>query len=170
MSSMEVENKNDLYNSVIVGQTESFDDICGDKFGLHLSINSRGIGKTHIVKKSALPWHKIKDETSNFAYFNAINITFENFNSPQLCNSQSFKSYAIRNHEYGSDGGPLYYFEGITFVNVTEESVAYLEDPNPAWANADDCGDFPCTFPNNVFLKFTDVTGLDYTDFHMIHY
>lgn len=55
-------------------------------------------------------------------------------------------------------------------MNTIPEAVAFLDDPNPAWANPDDCGDFPCTFPNNVFLKFTSSTGLSWSDFHIIHF
>lgn len=78
--------------------------------------------------------------------------------------------YALRNHEYGSDGGPLYYFSNTKFINTIPEAIAYLADPNQAWANPDDCGDFPCTFPNNVFLKFTSTTGLSWSNFHIIHF
>ena len=67
---------------MIYGDTDSFDSICHDKYGLHLSLNSRGTGKTHIVSKPQLPWHKIKDETSDFATFSATNITFDSFNEP----------------------------------------------------------------------------------------
>lgn len=55
-------------------------------------------------------------------------------------------------------------------MNTIPEAVAFLDDPNPAWANADDCGDFPCTFPNNVYLNFKGTTGLPWADFHIIHY
>jgi hypothetical protein len=30
-----------------------------------------------------------------------------------------------------------------------------LYDPPKGWANLDDCGNFPCTAPNNVILSFT---------------
>lgn len=70
----------------------------------------------------------------------------------------------------------MYFFEDTTFVNTVPEAVAYLEDPNPDWANPDDCGDFSCTFPNNVFLKFTSNTWTNNaptwaaSDFHIVHY
>ena len=43
-------------------------------------------------------------------------------------------------------------------MNVTNDAVAHLEDPNPGWANNDDCGPFPCTAPSNVVMQFTDTT------------
>jgi len=40
MSSNLETNKNEIHDSVIVGDTDSHDSICDDKFGLHLSSNS----------------------------------------------------------------------------------------------------------------------------------
>jgi hypothetical protein len=31
-------------------------------------------------------------------------------------------------------------------------------DPNPGWANKDDCGPFPCTAPSNIVMQFTGTT------------
>lgn len=31
-----------------------------------------------------------------------------------------------------------------------------MEDPNPAWANSDDCNEWSCTGPNNVVLAFNN--------------
>jgi len=76
MSSASETNHNDLFDSIIVGETDSFDSICEDKYGLHLSTNSWGQGKKHIIKRPELPWHKIKDETSFSATFYAENVTF----------------------------------------------------------------------------------------------
>ena len=32
--------------------------------------------------------------------------------------------------------------------------MAYINDPNPAWANPTDCNEWPCTAPENVVLQF----------------
>jgi hypothetical protein len=57
-------------------------------------------------------------------------------------------------------------------MNVCDECVAFLDQPNPGWANGDDCGDFPCSFPNNVFLKFNNASGLSTygPNFKVIHH
>ena len=35
---------------------------------------------------------------------------------------------------------------------------AYLEKPPTAWANVKDCGNFPCTAPNNLIFTFAGTT------------
>jgi hypothetical protein len=48
------------------------------------------------------------------------------------------------------------------FVNVDQDAFIYLMDPPEVWAVIDDCGEFPCTGPRNVFLNFQGTT-YDYT-------
>lgn len=36
--------------------------------------------------------------------------------------------------------------------------MAWFEAPSRSWANIDDCGDFPCTAPNNIVLDFKGTT------------
>jgi hypothetical protein len=45
-------------------------------------------------------------------------------------------------------------FTKTLFSDVGQDVLAYLVAPSPGWANLDDCGDFPCTAPNNVVVKF----------------
>jgi hypothetical protein len=150
-------NQASILNSVIYGDTESPDSICKNKYGLLLPTMAFTSGKKHIVKRSELPWHKIKTEPSFFSTFSTNNITFDGFSSTQSkCGGDL---YAIRNNEITPDMGPLYIMNNTNFVNVCDNCVAFLEGPDPSWANGDDCGDFPCSFPNNVFLKFQNATG-----------
>ena len=58
-------------------------------------------------------------------------------------------------NKYAADYIPTHEFIGTKFVDVTEKAVAYIEKPNPAWANPTDCTEWPCTAPENVVLKFT---------------
>ena len=50
---------------------------------------------------------------------------------------------------------PIYLFN-TTFTDVEEGAFALMMDPIPKWANIKDCGNFPCTAPNNVLLSFKD--------------
>lgn len=49
-------------------------------------------------------------------------------------------------------------FSGLIFDNVHDDAVAYMFDPPASWAKIDDCGNFPCTGPNNAVIKFDTVT------------
>lgn len=62
-----------------------------------------------------------------------------------------------------------------TINNVAMEALAYIYDPKEAWANISDCGEWPCTGPENVVIKFTgttygdsDLQPFDYEDFQII--
>jgi hypothetical protein len=47
-------------------------------------------------------------------------------------------------------------FYDSKFIDVEGDAIAYVDDPNPSWANIKDCGEFPCTAPNNVLFQFFD--------------
>jgi len=34
--------------------------------------------------------------------------------------------------------------------------MAYIESPNPGWANLKDCHEFPCTAPLNILFDFKE--------------
>jgi len=57
---------------------------------------------------------------------------------------------------YGSDYTEPQDFYSSTFTNVENAAIATLDDPEPAWANKKDCGEFPCTAPWNVLFSFKD--------------
>lgn len=40
------------------------------------------------------------------------------------------------------------------FTDIATEAMAYIYDPPSGWAKIDDCGEWPCTGPENVVLKF----------------
>jgi len=62
-----------------------------------------------------------------------------------------------RNH-YSADKIPPHFFTDCVFEDVTDAGFAFLEKPNPDWANPTDCGDFPCTGPNQMVFDFTGNT------------
>lgn len=59
---------------------------------------------------------------------------------------------------YSSDLIPKQTFLNTSFVNVANSAMAWIQDPDPAWVNLDDCGIFDCTAPNNVVLDFKGTT------------
>ena len=57
-------------------------------------------------------------------------------------------------NKYSADYTPMHLFDETRFADVAETAFAYLDAPNTGWANKQDCGDFPCTAPNNIILQF----------------
>jgi hypothetical protein len=35
-----------------------------------------------------------------------------------------------------------------------QDGMAYIMPPDPAWANFEDCVEFPCTAPANILFSF----------------
>lgn len=52
----------------------------------------------------------------------------------------------------------MQYFDTIVFDNVANDAVTYLYTPPASWAIISDCGEFPCTGPQNVVMQFKKVT------------
>jgi len=49
-------------------------------------------------------------------------------------------------------------FHDTVFTNVSADAMAYIYDPPQGWANVKDCGNFPCTAPQNTILSFKGTT------------
>ncbi|TNV88229.1 hypothetical protein FGO68_gene13028 [Halteria grandinella] len=45
-------------------------------------------------------------------------------------------------------------FTNTKFINVHEDTLAYLDAPDPGWANPDKCGSFSCTGRDNILIEF----------------
>lgn len=79
------------------------------------------------------------------------NVNFNKFSSKTEC---GYSQHAIIRNPYSADYIPLNKFKNTKFRDVQNEALIYLEDPNPKWANPTDCGEWPCTAPNNVVIQF----------------
>lgn len=109
-------------------------------------------GKPALLKMaSAVPYHKVKIDASYGGNIQYNNLQFINFkqNSTWCGASQRL----IRLNEDGADYMPRANFNNPKFINVDFDTFAYLFTPPSAWANLDDCADFPCTAPNNVEIN-----------------
>jgi len=84
-------------------------------------------------------------------------VTFAKFNSKGKTKCFNRISIFARN-DYHADKVPPHYFSQCKFKDVDDASLAYFEDPLESWANLDDCGQFPCTAPNNILLSFKGTT------------
>lgn len=57
-------------------------------------------------------------------------------------------------NQYAADYHPMAEFWDTKFTDVG--SVAYIDSPNPDWANLMDCGNYPCSAPLNILVSFQD--------------
>ena len=48
----------------------------------------------------------------------------------------------------------MHKFTNCKFRDVDEESLIWFETAPKSWANISDCGQWPCTAPENVVLSF----------------
>lgn len=78
------------------------------------------------------------------------NVEFYDFGSSK-CGAES---HAIGLNPSGSDYVPPVHFKGVHFEDVRQEGFTYIFDPPSGWANIADCGEWPCTAPENVLMKF----------------
>jgi hypothetical protein len=119
------------------------------------------VGKDAMINvQPSWPQWKIKSDASFGGQVLFENLTFSNYRSGRTyCGTEQ---RVFRLTEYQADYIPLVRARNIKFVNVDQEAFIYLFSPPNRWANTDDCGEFPCTGPNNVMLKFekTSYSGL----------
>jgi hypothetical protein len=50
----------------------------------------------------------------------------------------------------------MHEFSDVKFTNVKYDALISVFDPPAAWANINDCGEWPCTAPSNLVYTFTD--------------
>ena len=112
----------------------------------------RGEKKYFPRSKSALPFSKIKTYASwgGTAEFN--NVQFYNFKSNKTyCGNNQF---LFEDNPDSADYTPKHKFTNTKFIDVDQSTFGFLMDPPLAWANLDDCSEFPCTGPMNVLTQF----------------
>jgi len=66
------------------------------------------------------------------------------------------RSVIFERNPSGSDKIPPHWFNNCKFEDVNDDGFAFLEKPAPGWANVKDCGNFPCTAPNNIIFTFVN--------------
>lgn len=59
---------------------------------------------------------------------------------------------------FASDNIHIQNFKNTVLDNVHTDAVAHIYEPPSKWANPTDCGNFPCTAPQNAIVKFTGTT------------
>jgi hypothetical protein len=156
------ENNNiELSDSTFWGESEDLPkdsgSFCISIYGYWLSAASQGGKVFPATMLSELPYEKIKSYSNWNTDATVTNVNYKNWKSGtrQHCTSSSSRHQRVFFiNPSNSDHVPVQRFLNNNFHNVANDAVAQLEDPNPAWANIDDCGMWPCTAPDNAVLKF----------------
>jgi hypothetical protein len=105
----------------------------------------------HPTMPSQLPIHKIKSDGAWGGNIELDNVNFNDFTAATKCGA---KQHMIKRNKYSADYTPMHKFKNTSIRNVQQDAVIFIEDPDPGWANPTDCGNWPCTAPSNVVLKF----------------
>jgi hypothetical protein len=152
-----------LEDSTFFGETAS-DDCpstadgkchCQPKYSFMSAANMNDGKSLMPTGASELPIYGSKGE-GNWGGKVTINRTkFAKFLGKSKCGERS--TIFARNPK-GSDKIPPHFFNNCILEDVDDTGFAFLEKPNPAWANVKDCGNFPCTAPNNLIFSFADTT------------
>jgi len=114
----------------------------------------------HLTMASQLPPHKIKSIAAwgGKAVFNRLQ--FINWNSTT---KNGMLNHVFNINEYSSDYTPMMEFHNTVFTNVSDDAMAYIYTPPQKWAIVKDCGNFPCTAPENTILSFKNTTFIGNT-------
>lgn len=146
-------------DSFIYGQTRSLDCppggsecYCKSKYGFMSFMNMNDKKDLMPTSSSSLPIYKSHGEGNWGGTIEINNVRFENFQGKSACGE---RHVIFERNPNGSQKLPIHHFKSCKFENVDDMGYAWLEKPNPAWANIKDCGNFPCTAPNNWVLAFT---------------
>lgn len=124
---------------------------CQPKYAVQSSHCNLDKKDPHPTAASALPVSKSKAQGAWGGKVTYNRCKFENFIGKSMCGE---RSVIFERNKYDSDKIPQHYFNDCTFKNVDNSGWAFLEKPPTAWANVKDCGNFPCTAPNNLIFTF----------------
>jgi len=152
------------YNDLIIyGDSEALDCPVGkedrcfktDKVGVMTGAVAYKGKSNHITGVSAFPPYKIKGDSSWGGVSVWNRLTFVDY---KAATGFGKRNSIISTSKYQPDYIPQIIAHDTKFINVDEDSIIYIRDPEPGWANVKDCGDFPCTGPLNTVFKFRNTT------------
>jgi len=144
----------------VYGSSEGTNDKCLDKYGMKVVMHPKANRDIHPTSSSAIPIHKHMSAGSWWGRSKFENLVFKDFPTLAVADCADNSQHAIGLNVFSSDYVHLTDFVSPTFNNVHDDAVVSIYDSPSAWASIDDCGEFPCTGPNNIVMKFDTVTCL----------
>lgn len=134
---------------------------CSGKFGFMLSTATEG-GKPLMPKSgSALPISGIMTYATFEGEVELDSITFKGFKEETHC---GYPQRIFERNPTAADYTLLHKFDNTRFENVSSNSIAWIEKPDPSWATTtplttpSNCGNWPCTGPENIVLHFENTS------------
>ena len=104
---------------------------------------------------SALPIYTSHGEGNWGGRVDVNNSKFSKFQGKSKCGE---RSVIFERNPDSSDKIPPHFFNDCILEDVDDTGFAFLDKPDPKWANVKDCGNFPCTAPNNLIFSFSGTT------------
>ena len=98
-----------------------------------------------------LPMHRNDRPASFGGNIIAINMNFNGFQSGKTWCGSTQILFGLNG--LASDYQPKAVIRNSFFENIHDDAFAYFYTPPKAWANLNDCGDWPCSGPNNTYLR-----------------
>ena len=147
------------------------DCFCEDKFAFMSFANNNALKALMPTTSSALPIYKSHGEGNWGGTIKVEKCTFKNFMGLSRCGATH---RAMGRLVSGSDKIPPHFFNNIKFIDTDDKGFVFLDKPSPGWANVKDCGNFPCTAPNNLIFSFKSTTykgsmpAFAYRDFTLV--
>jgi len=112
----------------------------------------------HETALPQFPMYKIKGDNCWGGASEWKRITFKNFKG---LTREGFRNTIFGSSVHQPDYTPMMLFTAPKFENVENDAFASMMSPLEEWATIIDCGNFPCTAPNNIlyYFKWATWTG-----------
>ena len=107
----------------------------------------------HVTDTSPLPYSNVH---SHSAWGTRVLHNREKFIGFNKETREGLRQTAMGLSPWAYDYAPAQEFFDCEFIDVEDGSLTYIYDPPKQWANLRDCGDFPCTGPNQILMSFED--------------
>ena len=129
--------------------------VCQQKYTFMNGQNMNDMKSLMPTGASELPLYKSHGEGNWGGKITINNCNFSKFQGLSACGE---KSTLLASNPGSSDKIPPHFFNNCVLEDVDDNGFAFLIKPNPGWANVKDCGNFPCTAPNNLIFSFAGTT------------
>ena len=150
-----------LSNSVFIGKTINsncqncaIDSDCKQRIGYMFGLCNLQAPDIHLTSKVVIPLSGQKHEANMLGQENINSLLFMNFNDNLQCTKMNVPiiDFAISSNDNSPDYQLPQFSSNITFYNIGSQNKIFMNIPDPAWVNPEDCYNWNCTGPLNSVL------------------